>query len=258
MTARAVAVAVAIAVTAPHAARAGGADDVQVAADALVRGDYAEAERIAARVVVAGATLAPAIRAEAWRVYGLALFFLGERDRAEAALLEYLKFDPDAVLDPAVVPPEAIRFFDDVRVEHAALLSRYRPRARPRRRWWLNWLPPAGQVQNGDRVKAWVLAGAGGALLTANVASYVWLRRLCDDRGDTCVDGSGRDRFDDARVLRGVNLGSAVGLAAWYAFGVIDGVWGYRRARARDAAAETALIAQPTETGWQVILVGQF
>ena len=104
------------------------------AATALDNGEYQRAVDLAARVVISASSssgdetgLTRQDRAEAWRVYGLALFFLDRHDDAEAAFLQYLKLDVEARLDPALVPPEAVVFFEEVASKHAAELRKYRP-----------------------------------------------------------------------------------------------------------------------------------
>lgn len=167
-------------------------------------------------------------RAEAWRIFGLALFFEGELGRAEDALVEYLKLEEDAHLDPALVPPEAIVFFEDVRSRRSAEIRAYHPDPDARRYRLLNLAPPAGQFQNGDRRKGWTLAASGTALLGLNVGTYALLRSFCD--GDSGLCGEDGARYRQARALRAVNMASIVGLGALYAYGVMDGFAGLRGA----------------------------
>jgi hypothetical protein len=169
---------------------------------------------------------------------------------AERELLAYLTLDLDARLDPAVTPPEAVTFFEDVRARHAAELRALRPR--PRRWAALNLLPPWGQFQNGNRTRGWVIAGTGVVLLATNLGSYAALRSWCDESDRTC-DGEG-SRSDRARRMRVVNLVSGAGLLAVYAYGVIDGFVGYTRAPTRDP--ELHLV--PTGDGAALIVTGRF
>ena len=121
---------------------------------------------------------------------------------------------------PALYPPEVIAFFEDVRGRHAATLRALRPR--PKRSLILNLLPPAGQFQNRHRTKAWTLAIVGGAMLAANVSTYVLLRSWCSDDG-TC------DHSGTARNLRDVNLGTGIATIGLYAYGVWDGLRHFKR-----------------------------
>src|SRR5438270_10051108 len=87
---------------------------------AATAGDW---QRVAALVepVLAGAP-SNADLAEAHRLAGLAAFFAQNTAGAEQHFLAYLKLDLDGRLDPALVPPEAVTFFEDVRARHAAEL----------------------------------------------------------------------------------------------------------------------------------------
>jgi hypothetical protein len=171
----------------------------------------------------------PLIRAdlaEAHRLMGLAAFFASNgRADAEAHLLAYLELEPDARLDPSLVPPEAVTFFEDVRVRHAAELRAHRPRKRVLA---LALLPAINQLYYGERVKGWILGGALTALLATNLTTDFVLRAWCSQTDDTC-DGSA-NKMRHARELRTVNLVSGIGLIATYLYGVIDGVVGYRTA----------------------------
>lgn len=185
--------------------------------------------------------------AEARRLRGLAAFFAGDLAKADQELYAWLQLDLDARLDPAVTPPEAIGFFESVRARHAADLRARRPRSHPTSA--LNLLPPWGQFQNGDRTKGWIIAGAGAALLTADLGSYALLRHWCSADDLTC--DAGGDRATSARTLRTTNLIAGGALVALYVYGVVDGYWNYR-------APQHELIVVPTGDGAQVMLVGSF
>jgi hypothetical protein len=194
------------------------------------------------------AHLDPADRAEARRLRGLAAFFAGNLQAAEVELVEWLKLDLDARLDPSTTPPEAMTFFERVRARHAAELRALRPRPR-RGSSALNLLPPWGQFQNGDRTKGWIIAGTGIALLAADVGSYAFLRHWCSPSDLTCDVGG--EHASAARTLRTVNLVSGGALLALYAYGVVDGFWGYR-----SQSAEVMFV--PTSDGIQVMFAGRF
>jgi hypothetical protein len=192
--------------------------------------------------------------AEAHRLEGLVMYFAHREIDAEAQFVAYLQIDLDGHLDPALYPPEVIGFFDEVRAKHAAELHVLRPR--PRRSILLNFLPPAGQFQNGDRTKGWVIAGALGALAITNVTSYLLIRDWCTPVTGTagsslvCDQTVNHDR--GARIALDVGVASGIGFLLTYAFGVYDGVSGYRR---RDAAVPFAV---PAEGGGVVGLAGAF
>jgi hypothetical protein len=173
--------------------------------------------------------------AEAHRLAGIAAFFAQRSADAEQHVLAYLRIDRDGQLDPALYPPDVVAFFGDVASRHAAELRALR--APPKRRQWVyTLLPPVGQFQNGDTTKGYVLGGLLGALLIANLTTYAYLRSWCDHTdgpaggGLTCSDGpDGHDGTESARKLRPINIASGVAFWVVYAYGVYDGIRGYRR-----------------------------
>jgi hypothetical protein len=211
---------------------------------AAERGDWGAVEAALAPLERPGTALRDADRAEVFRLRGLVAYFAGRHADADAAWLAYLRLELDGRLDPGSVPPEAVTFFESVRSRHGAELRALRPRPRPPRTWWmLNLVPAAGQLQNREPLKAWLVGSAFVAALGANLASYALLRRWCDDTDGTC-DGHG----DDARTLRGLNLATGVAAIAVYALSVADGLRGMRVRRAQ-AREEAALVLAPTPGG---------
>ncbi len=173
--------------------------------------------------------LAPADLGEAHRLAGIAAFFQQRSSVAERHFLAYLRIEIDGRLDSALYPPEVVTFFNDVASRHAAELRALRtPRF-----WLLNLIPPAGQFQNGDRTKAYVIGGVLGAFLIVNLWTYSRLRAWCEHTdgtvggGLTCTDGENRN--EAAAKLRPYNIASGIGVILTYAYGVYDGVQGYRR-----------------------------
>jgi hypothetical protein len=173
--------------------------------------------------------------AEAHRLAGIAAFFAQRVADAERHFLAYLRSDLDGRLDPALYPPDVVAFFGDVASRHGAeLRARHAP---PKRRSWLYTLaPPFGQLQNDDRIKAYVIGGLLGALLITNLTTYAYLRSWCDHTdgpsggGLTCSDGpGGHDGTQAAQRLRPINIASGIGFWVVYGFGVYDGIRGYRR-----------------------------
>ena len=205
--------------TTPVAAPPTAADLLIEAGAAADQGDW---PRVVARATPVAGDLRQraADRAEAHRLLGLAALDGDQSERAEAHFFAYLKLDLDGRLDPNLYPPETVAFFEGVRGKHAAALRALRPK--PRRAMLLNLIPPAGQFQNRERTKAWVLAGVGGTLLISNLGSYVLLRSWCDGDDGTC-EGHTRS----ARFLRDLNLGTGIALVGLYAYGVYDGLRHY-------------------------------
>ena len=180
--------------------------------------------------------LPPSDLAEAHRLAGIAAFFAQRNTDAETHFLAYLRIDLDGRLDPALYPPDVVGFFNDVASRHAAELRALRtPPSRPS--WLYTLIPPIGQYQNGDRTKAYVLGGMLGALLIANLTTYAYLRSWCDHTDGsaggalTCSDGPGntKDATRAAERIRPLNIASGIGFWVVYAYGVYDGIRGYRR-----------------------------
>jgi hypothetical protein len=215
---------------------------------AATAGDWEAVDRFITPLLP-GASLGKGDQAEAHRLAGLAAYFLHRLDVAERELLAYLELDVDARLDPAVVPPEAVTFFEDVRARHGAELRALRPRT-GRRHFVLNFLPPAGQFQNGHRIKGWIIGAGLFALTATNLTTYFVLRDWCDGDHRLCEPG-GSDRGSTARSLRVVNIASGIGAIALYAYGVIDGIRHYRK--------RTSLLRlEQTSGGAMLLLSGQF
>lgn len=192
-------------------------------------------------------------RAEAWRVYGLALYFLERYEPARLALFEYLKLDYDARLDPSLWPPEVVAFFEDVRARNAAELMRYRPKPKKRRSRMLNLVPPLGQFQNGHRTKGVIISSVGLLALAGNISSFVLLSRWCDPTTVVCESETGESREGQARIMRTVNLISSVVLAGVLAYGIIDGFVHDRREPRRITVGWL-----PLQRGLGVALGGRF
>jgi hypothetical protein len=196
---------------------------------AAVSGDWKHVDELVQPLLVRGVT--PADLAEAHRLAGLAAYFAQNQAGAEAHFLAYLKIDLDGRLDPTLVPPEAVTFFEDVRARHAAELRAMRPR--PRRYWIANLFPPWGQIQNGDHGKAIVVGIGLGAFAITNVTTYLVLRSWCTQTSGPGGVGASCDVTVDhshtSASLRTLNIASGIGLIATYVYGVYDGVVGYRR-----------------------------
>jgi hypothetical protein len=244
-----IALALAFAAPAARAQAPGTTDQLRHASDALANGDYDRAATLSGALVQRVEQVDEIDRAEAYRVYGLAQFFLGETAAAEAALLQYLRLDPDAHLDPGRFPPEAIVFFEDVRSRHAAELRGLRERPTSVREWSKNLFPPWGQFANGHTTKGLVIGTAELLLLGANLTTYFVLDSWCDRNGTgVCTDGD-QDRRSTATTLRLVNLATAAALGAVYLYGVVDGFHHHRRLRQRDTTRHMSVGVTPTSGG---------
>ncbi len=165
----------------------------------------------------------PLDRARALRLYGIACVLTGRTLAAEAAFLHWLEQEPRARLDPTLVRPDVVRFFEQVRAAHRAELLREVEKRRPRSAA-LNLLPPAGQFQNGERRKFGALLATELALAATSLGTFAALTAA--QRPDGTFPDTGR-----AEVLRGVNWGSTFGLVAVLVYGIADGFVVWRRLR---------------------------
>lgn len=232
MAVRALCIAVLVALAAPAAAQSGRPAASDVLRDgnaAATAGDWATVDKLVQPLLAQ--QLASADLAEAHRLAGLAAFFKGDKPTAEHNFLSYLRIDLDGQLDPTLYPPEVITFFSNVKAKHNAELRARRKQ--PKRSWLLTLLPPLGQIQNGEPTKAFLVGGIMGAFLIGNVSSFFILRSWCTqvsgDEGSSLTCDDSKDRANAASQLRTINIVTGVGLILSYAYGVYDGVQGYRR-----------------------------
>ena len=245
----------------PGAATPDGiASNLEAAAAALHRSDFEQAAALAGGVASILDDIDKIDRAEAWRIYGLSLYFLERNAEAEKAFLQYLllsaRQSQRASLDPALVPPEAMTFFEDVRTRHAAEIDEAFPKPEKKKRWWFNALPTAGQFQNGHTTKAWLVGIGFVAFGATNLATYAMLQSRCDAVTDECEGGA-----DAARTLKTINYVSGalwIGITAYY---VVDGFLyyfkGQKRSR-RERSDAVSLGIAPSPSGAYLSISGGF
>lgn len=227
-------------------------DQLATANTAAGAGDWPRVDALVTPLL--RAQLGPSHLAEAHRLAGLAAYFQRRLPAAEAHFVQYLKIDLDGRLDPALYPPDVVTFFQDVQVRHAAELRAARPKQK--RYWLLNLIPPGGQIQNGEKTKAIVVGGLLGAFAVANVTTFLvlssWCRSVSGDGGNSATCDDNKNRANTAAQLRGINIVSGIGLIVTYAYGVYDGVSGYRR------RSERQPFLMPTSGGGVVGITGSF
>jgi len=175
---------------------------------------------------------------------GLCYFYIGREQQARKEFTALLYLRPGHRLDPFLIPPPAVAFFDRIRNEprmkarlekiekerQAALEKKNKKpprtlvrriffeRDRLRRSRLIAFLPfGLGQFQNGDSIKGILLATGGGLSLTANIVCYSLLVALANDNGNYARE--------DLDLARGLKIGQYVSLgifAAGWIYGAID------------------------------------
>jgi hypothetical protein len=193
---------------------------------------------------------------EALRMLGISEYHLGDVDQARSAFVSLLSLDPDYALDPFLVPPPVVEFFDRVKREHEPQLGPLRERKRAaeeqarlaeeaRRKLLLeeqartgpptkvirvqdriylfNWMPfGAGQFQNGHKAKGTAIAAAQLVLAGVNLGAILVHNQIADDRSRRCApsqpSGCSRPPFTDAdrTLLARVDLAKYAAAAAFW------------------------------------------
>ena len=174
----------------------------------------------------------PAQRANALRYLGIGLFLTGRAEGAETAFFELLRLRPESRLDPQNTRPDAVAFFEQVRRRYAEPI-RDAARANNRKLFVWNFLPPAGQIQNGHLTRAITLGGIELVSLGTNITTYALLKHWQGPYNT--FPGRG----DQARFTRFMNWTSLGVLGAAFLFGVIDGIAHYADPRDDSPAPST-------------------
>jgi hypothetical protein len=194
--------------------------DVKRARDRYEFGAYADAAAIVVDLIARTPDLPEPVAVEAWRTLGLAEYQLGDKTRARDAFIHLLSVDPDQTLDPFLVPPPIVDFFDKVRAEVEPELAPLRERKRQlkeqerlaeeaRRRllaeemirtgppskivmvqehiYLLNFLPfGVGQFQNGEPTKGTIIAVTQVVLAAVNIGAIFAHNAIADDPSRRC------------------------------------------------------------------------
>jgi hypothetical protein len=178
-------------------------------------------------------------RLEALRIYGIACTLTNRRTTAEGAFLLLLREEPSTRLDPALVRPEAVAFFDEVRTRHRdELLAAYR-KTRPKYYWALDLIPLAGQFQNRQWKKAVLFGSLELALFAGNLATGLTLDHYKGDHLDFKPDG--HDYTNLYAPLQAVNIACFVGLLVVTSAGIIDAFVVGKKRQQRERLVEARL-----------------
>ncbi len=196
-------------------------DDLKRARDRYEFGAWADAAGAVRGILATHPDLGEAESIEAYRLLGLAEYQLGDRTQARDAFVHLLSIDPDFNLDPFLVPPPIVEFFDTVRREHEPALAPLRERkhqlreqqrlAEEARRkllaeeqarsgpptkilrveehvYLFNWLPlGAGQFQNGHRTKGIAIASAEVVLGIVNLGAILLHNQIASNPNRYCT-----------------------------------------------------------------------
>ena len=194
--------------------------DVKRARDRYEFGAYAEAVAAARDTLARYPDLPEPLAIETWRILGMAEFQLGDKASARSAFIHLLSIDPDQVLDPFLVPPPIVEFFDKVRADaepELAPLRQQKQQLREQERlaeearrkllaeemvrtgppskvilvqehvYLLNFLPfGVGQFQNGDTTKGIVIAVSQVVFGAVNIGAIFAHNAIASDPSRRC------------------------------------------------------------------------
>lgn len=197
--------------------------ELKRAKDRFEFGAYADAAGTLRQFLAGDPDLTEAEAVEAYRMLGISEYHLGDHPHARAAFVNLLSHDPDFALDPFLVPPPIVEFFDRVKREHEPALAPLRERRRALREqarlaeeakrrllaaelarsgpptklvrveerlYLFNWMPlGAGQFQNGQKAKGTAIAAGQIVAGLVNVTAIVLHNQLAEDRTRTCLAG---------------------------------------------------------------------
>ena len=206
---------IALALTAPP--------ELKRAKDRYEFGAYADAAGTLRQLLGSDPDLTEAEFKDAYRMLGISEYNLGDLAQSRAAFVNLLSHDPDYALDPFLVPPAVVEYFDRVKKEHEAALEPLRERKRSleveqrladeaKRRllaeetarngpptrvvrveqhhYFFNWLPlGAGQFQNGEKAKGTAIAAGELVLGAVNLTAILLHSQIAQDRQRSCVSG---------------------------------------------------------------------
>jgi len=203
-----------------------------------------------------GAFTDQADRKEAMRIYGISLFLAGRKQAAQLIFSRLSELDPTLRMDPRLVPPEVVGAYRSIRRQRLVRRLHHIPKAN---RGWLvlNFLPPAGQFQNHQYVKASLILTAEVSLVAANATSWSILRSpKYRHSGSYVVQDAEGNIIEDHRSLAKsmlvVNYVSFALLIGTIIYGIVDGwvVLNHRRKAMtkRRKFLEQQLMASPSSS----------
>jgi tetratricopeptide (TPR) repeat protein len=206
--------------------------DVKRARDRYEFGAYADAAGAARDLLARTPNLPEPVAVEAWRILGLAEYQLGDLPAAREAFIHLLSIDPDQTLDPFLVPPPIVEFFDKIRSGPPSKVILVQEHV-----YMLNFLPfGVGQFQNGDTTKGIVIAVSQVVLGAINLGAILAHNAIADDPSRRClvstptncsnppIPDSDRALLQNIDIVKYVSAGLFWGV---YAYGVVDSLANY-------------------------------
>lgn len=200
------------------------ATDLKRAKDRYEFGAWADAAGAVRQVFAQYPDLPEAQAVEAWRILGLAEYQLGDQSAARDAFIQLLSVNPDYALDPFLVPPNIVDFFDRVKREAEPQLQPLRERKKQLREqerlaeearrkllaeeaarsgppaklvivqervYAINFLPfGAGQFQNGDLTKGTIIAVAQVVFGAVNIGAILLHNSIAQDTSRYCYSSN--------------------------------------------------------------------
>jgi len=194
--------------------------ELKRARDRFEFGAWADCAAIVRQWLSTHPAAAEAEQVSALQMLGISEWNLGDRQQARTAFVQLLSESPDHKLDPFLVPPAIVEFFEEVRREHEPQLGPLRDRKRAlreqerlaeearrrllaeervrsgpptkivrveERNYILNWIPfGAGQFQNGHRAKATAIAASELVLGAVNIGAILLHNQIVDNADNKC------------------------------------------------------------------------
>jgi tetratricopeptide (TPR) repeat protein len=235
--------------------------DLKRARDRYEFGAWADAAGAVRELLATRSDLTESQRIEAYRLLGLAEYQLGDRAQARAAFVNLLSLDPDFSLDPFLVPPPIVEFFDKVKREHEPdlvplrerkrqlkeqqrlaeeaqrkLLAEEQARSGPptkilrvqERIYLFNWLPlGAGQFQNGQRTKGVAIAAGEVVFGLVNVGAILIHNQIASDRSRFCTVKDTSNCSNPPITDSDRRLLTRIDLARYISAGLFWGIYAY-------------------------------
>jgi len=227
--------------------------DLEEGARAYERGDFKQVIELIRPLLYPAIRLSGQQQVvQAYKLLGISYVFEKNRTAAARQFLALLSIRPGYRLDPLVDPAAAVELFEEVKKRNAdkirQILDRERREAERRRQqqhrrqaeadrlkllasqgrvviertvvehpYWINFIPlGAGQFQNGQRVKGFVVLGSQAALAALSLGTGLGVYFGYSGRP------LNREEYDTARTLSVVQVASAALCGALVAYGIID------------------------------------